>query len=94
MIFDAATWHLLQAAGQGCRLGPAMGLDNAEDHIDTLALEAVSFLQHFIGLADAGGKAQVHLEPATLLLVNQRQEMFRRGPRAVGGHSISPQVAS
>jgi len=65
-------------------------LHDANDHINTLALEALTFLQHFVGFPDAGGEAQVHLEPATLLLADQRQEVFGRTPGAIGGHSNPP----
>jgi len=36
-------------------------------------------LQHFVSLANAGGKAEIDLEPAALLLADQREEMLRSG---------------
>jgi hypothetical protein len=36
-------------------------------------------LQHLVSLANAGGKAEINLEPAALLLADQREEMLRNG---------------
>ena len=57
---------------------------------DALALEALPFLKHLVGLADAGGETEVDLQPAALLLADQRQEMLRRWPGCVGGHGWAP----
>jgi len=75
-VLDPAARHLLQVADLGGGVGPAVRLDAADDHVHALALEAVALLEHFVGLADAGREAEVHLEPAALLLLDQRQEVL------------------
>jgi hypothetical protein len=72
VILDAPPRHLLQVADLGGRLGPAMRFHDADDHIDALPFEAVGFLQHQVRFAHAGGEAEVDLEPAALLLADQR----------------------
>ena len=61
-----------------------MRLDDADGHVHALSLEAVALLQHLVGLADAGGKAEVDLEPAALLVADQRQELLGLRPIASG----------
>ena len=58
-------------------------LDEADHHVDAALLERVRLLQHAVGLADAGGEADVELEPAALPLLDQLQEVLRRGRLAV-----------
>ena len=92
-VLDAPPRHLLQLAELRRRLGPAVRLDDADDHVHALLLQALAFLQHLVGLADAGGEAEVDLEPAALLLADQRQEMLRR--RSISGivcHGTDPIV--
>jgi len=43
----------------------------------------VTFLEHLVGLADPRREAEVHLEPAALLLADQAQEALGRGPRFI-----------
>ena len=66
-VLDPAARHLLQLADLGDGLRPAVGLDEADHHVDALPPQAVAFLEHVVGLADAGGKAEVDLQPAALL---------------------------
>ena len=63
------------------RLGPAVRLDDADDDIHALLLEPVALLEHLVGLADAGREAEVDLQPAALLLADQRQELLGVGRR-------------
>ena len=44
VILDAPPRHLFQVADQGRRLGPAVRLDDADDHVDALPLEPVALL--------------------------------------------------
>ena len=53
-----------------------MRLDDADDHVHALPLEPLALLQHLVGLADAGGEAEVDLEPAALLLADQGEELL------------------
>src|SRR5437016_4220916 len=63
-----------------------MRLDKADDDINALRTQALAFLQHLERLADAGREAEVNLEPAALLLANQREEILGRGPFACRVH--------
>ena len=58
-----------QGLGQGRELGlglrAAMGLDAAEDDVDTMVAFASGGLQHRKGFADAGGVAKENLQAAT-----------------------------
>ncbi len=54
-----------------------MRFDKADHHVHTLTLDAVGFLKHFVGLADAGREAKVELEPPALLTLDQVEEMLR-----------------
>ena len=60
---------------------PAMGLDHAHHDIGAGLLLGMGALQHFVGLADAGGCADEDLEPAraAVLAPGRFQEGFRRG---------------
>ena len=69
-----AAGHLLQVADLGDGFGPAVRLDVADHHVDALLAQAISFLQHLVGLAHAGGKAEVDLQLAALLLADQVEE--------------------
>ncbi len=79
-ILDAPPRHLLQIAHLCQGVGPAMRFDDADDDVDALLFEALRFLQHLVGLADAGREAQINLEPAPLLFADQRKESLRRRP--------------
>ena len=50
------------------------------DHVDALPLEAVPLAEHGVGLADAGRRAEVDLQPAPLLAADQVEELL--GSRA------------
>ena len=86
VILDLAAGHLFQLADLRDGFRPAVGLHEADRHVDALLPQAVSLLEHFVGLAHAGGEAQVDLQPAALLAANQLKETFRIGMRGVGGH--------
>ena len=58
-------------------LRPAVRLDEADHHVDALPLQPVALLEHVVGLADPGGEAEIDLQPAALLLADQRQKVLR-----------------
>jgi hypothetical protein len=62
-------------------------LHDTEDHVNPLSSKAVGLLEHLVRLADASGETEVDLEPATLLLADQGQEMFWRRTQDVAGHA-------
>ena len=64
-----------------CGLDAAVGLDQADDDVDALRLEPMPFAEHRVGLADAGRRAQVDLEPAPRLTADQVEELL--GGRAM-----------
>src|SRR5262249_43826102 len=53
-------------------------------HVDPTLLECMRFLQHAVRLADAGGEAEIDLEPAALGAFDQLQKVF--GACATRGH--------
>ena len=70
-----------------------MSLDEPDDDIDALVLQALRVLQHGVGLADAGGGAEKDLQPARGLPAEGGQKRVRigaSGVRSVGlGHRRS-----
>ncbi len=54
----------LEAVEQRGGLGPAMGLDEANDHVGAPPLPPMPLLQHAVRLADARRHPDVHPEPA------------------------------
>ena len=69
--------HGLQVADLRGGFGPGVRLDVADHHVDSAPLEPVTLDEHLEGLAHARARAQVDLELALLLLVDERQEIFR-----------------
>ncbi|MCY1432958.1 hypothetical protein D9M71_489760 [compost metagenome] len=55
---------LLKATKQYLGFSAAVGFDHPGQHLHTLALLGVGGLEHGEGLADAGGGAEEHLQPA------------------------------
>ena len=52
------------------------------DHVDALLLEPVPLAEHGVGLADAGRRAEVDLQPSPRLAADQVEELL--GGRAGG----------
>ena len=61
------------------RLGPPVGLDEADDHVDPLLLQPLAFPEHGVCLAHAGRRAEIDLEPTPGLTADQVEELFRGG---------------
>ena len=81
-LFEARAAVLDDLAGNGFqilaerdRFLAAVRLEVADDDVDAAPFQLVGFRQHLVGLADARGVAQEHLEPAAF-------------PRLVGGRSL------
>ena len=92
-VLDDAGRDDLEVADLLLGLGAAVGLDQADDDVDPLRLEPVPFAEHRVGLAHAGRRAQVDLEPAPRLAADQVQELL--GSRAMefrGGHGNGPRL--
>ena len=64
-IIRAQHGLLGQAIEQGLGLGAAMGFDHPGQYFDTLAQLRMSRLQHGVGFAHAGCRAEKHFKPAT-----------------------------
>ena len=67
MLDPPARQHL-EPGEQGRGLAPAVGLDDADDHVDAVVLAAPGRGQHLVGLADPGRGAEEDLEPAAPFL--------------------------
>ena len=59
----------LEATQQGFGLDPAVGLDDADDHVGTFPTPLAGSLEHGVGLADARIGAEEDLESAAPLLL-------------------------
>ena len=81
LVFDALARDDFEPAQQRLGLRPAMGLDNADHDVDAGLELGVRALQHFVGLADAGGGAYKNLQLAerAVLPPGRFQERLRRG---------------
>ena len=51
-VLDLPQRHLLEVADLRERVGAAVRLDEADDHVEALALQLVGVLEHLVGLAD------------------------------------------
>ena len=80
----------LQVADLLGGLGAAVGLDEADRHVDALLLEPVPLAEHRVGLAHAGRGAEVDLQPAPLLAADQVEELLGAGAGRVDGHGGPP----
>src|SRR5438445_5787229 len=85
-VFDAPARHLFEIADLGGSLGAAVCLHKADDDVDSLALQALTFLQQLVGLADAGCEAEINLEPAALLLPDQGEKVLGSRPNFGSSH--------
>ena len=61
-VLDRARRQPLEPGQERLRLGPAVGLDPADHHVDTRRVLGSRGLEHRISLPDAGGGAEEHLE--------------------------------
>ena len=90
-VLDPPAGHLFQFADLGDGLRPAVGLHEADDHVDALPPQPVSFLEHVVGLAHARREAKIDLQPAALLAADEIEEKLGLRLQFVGGHgSRSP----
>ena len=96
-VLDRARRQPLEPGEERLRLGPAVRLDPADDHVDARGLLSARGLQHGVGLADAGGRSEEDLElPATLarlLLPDPGQERVRIGAVVVHACSLADEVS-
>ena len=53
-----------------------MRLDDAEHDVGAPPLQGLRLLQHPVGLADPGGKAQIDLEPPSTRTLDQLEEVL------------------
>ena len=88
LVVDRAARNDLEAFDEGLGLLAAMGLDDADDHVDAFGLAGPAGHQHFVGLADAGGRAEENLQPAARPPA-RRFQAARPGTAPVGfiGHA-------
>jgi hypothetical protein len=75
-ILDLPTGNLFEPLQKGRRLRTAMGFDHSDDDVHPLLLEPLTLLEHLVGFADARCEAQVDLQPASLLMADEGQELL------------------
>ena len=85
-VFDPPPRDLFELADLHGGLRSSVGLDEADGHVDTLPAQPIAFLEHVVGLAHAGGEAQVDFEPAALLAADEVEERLGLGLEFVAGH--------
>ena len=80
LIGDAFAGDDLEPVQQRLGLGPPVGLDDADHDVDAGFLPGMRALQHFVGLADARGRADENLQPPGFAVLAPRrlQQGFRR----------------
>ena len=64
LVFETSARNDLETVEQGLRLLAAVRLDDADDDVVAVLLSGAGLLQHLVGLADAGRRADENLEPA------------------------------
>ena len=87
-VFDPPARGLLQFANLGDGLRPAVRLKEADNYVDAGSAQAVAFLEHVEGLADAGGEAEVDFQPPALLTADKIEKQFGLRLRLVGCHEV------
>ena len=90
VIFDDAARQDLEALEQRAGLGAAVRLDEADDDVDALGLEAARARQHRVGLADARRGAEEHLQPARASCRRTPPEARPDPASVVSSSSIGP----
>lgn len=83
-VGDGHAGNDLEGGEQRLRLGAAMRLDHADDHVDAGAQSFSALAEHLEGLAHAGGGTEEYLELAAILALRLAQQGVGRRPR-VGG---------
>ena len=80
LVEEALARDGFEALGQEFGFEAAVGLDDANDHIDAFELSLPRLGQHFIGLADARRGAEKDLQAAGLFLLGLFEQGIRRRP--------------
>ena len=70
-IIDAAARQQRQALHQGLGFGAAVGFHQAHHHVHALPVQLTGGVEHGVGLADTGRRAQEHLELAAALALQR-----------------------
>jgi len=83
-VFDRLARQDLEVAGKRLGLAPAVGFDDANDHVHAFSLPAGGLGKHLVGLADPRGHAQEDLEPAAPRLGRFGEKRVRVGAAGLG----------
>ena len=79
-ILDRAPRDHLEVLDLGLGVAPAVSLDKADDDVETPRAQRMRLLQHLVGLADAGRRADVDAQARPILLLDPRQQRVSRRP--------------
>ena len=60
-----------------------MGLDEADDDVHAALLQGMGLFEHAVGLADAGGKTEIDLQPAALGPLDDSRKSYGPRPRSL-----------
>ena len=80
LVLDLLPRDDFEAFEQRLGLMPTMGLNHANDDIDTVASPGLSRQQHLVGLADAGCCAEKDLQAPAPFLLRRSEQRLRRRP--------------
>ena len=82
LVFEPPARHDFQTFQQRFGFAAAVGLDDADDDVVAVLLAGMGLLQHLVGLADAGRRADedAKLADAALFAARRFEQGFRRGP--------------
>jgi hypothetical protein len=88
-VLDRMARHHLHPVQQTFGFLAPMGLDDTDDHVDTVGLPPLAVGEHLEGLADARRHAEEDLQSSSPLPPGVRQQHVRIGAkRLVGGHQV------
>ena len=83
-VLDRAARHTLEVLQLRLGVGAAVGLDDADHHVEAARAQGVRLLEHRVGLADAGRGADVDAQARPVLLLEARQQGVGGRSRVVG----------
>ena len=85
-ILDRAARNHFQILDLCFGVGAAVGLDDADHHVEAALAQRVRLLQHLVGLADARRRANVNAQPRPALILDARQQRVGGGA-GIGHHA-------
>ena len=83
----------LETIDQRLGIGPAMGFDHADDHVQPFGDMGAAGEQHLISLADAGGGAEENLQPAAHVAAGGLEQRLGQRPALLAASVVEHESA-